>query len=78
MRKLVGSKVDPFPMPLKKNTDIRNDIPESFDSRTNWPNCQSIMSEIRDQGRCGSCWVSRVTYDACYVSTATSKYASLL
>lgn len=25
-----------------------NDLPENFDSRTNWPNCPTIM-EIRDQ-----------------------------
>jgi len=31
------------------------DIPENFDSRTNWPDCQSIK-EIRDQSGCGSCW----------------------
>lgn len=31
------------------------DIPEDFDSRTNWPNCPTI-NEIRDQGSCGSCW----------------------
>ena len=31
------------------------DIPKNFDSRTNWPNCQSIR-EIRDQSGCGSCW----------------------
>ncbi|XP_075165958.1 cathepsin B-like [Haematobia irritans] len=31
------------------------DLPEEFDSRTNWPNCPTIK-EIRDQGSCGSCW----------------------
>jgi len=31
------------------------DIPDSFDSRTNWPNCQDI-GFIRDQSDCGSCW----------------------
>lgn len=30
-------------------------IPSSFDARVKWPNCPSI-SEIRDQGSCGSCW----------------------
>lgn len=25
-----------------------NDLPENFDSRSNWPNCPTIM-EIRDQ-----------------------------
>ncbi|CAD6192882.1 unnamed protein product [Caenorhabditis auriculariae] len=30
-------------------------IPESFDSRTQWPNCPSIQ-KIRDQSSCGSCW----------------------
>merc|ERR1712087_762705 len=29
--------------------------PESFDSREQWPNCESIK-EIRDQSSCGSCW----------------------
>jgi cathepsin B len=31
------------------------DLPENFDSRTNWKDCQSIK-EIRDQSGCGSCW----------------------
>jgi len=31
------------------------DIPDSFDSRDQWPNCPTIK-EIRDQGNCGSCW----------------------
>jgi cathepsin B len=29
--------------------------PDSFDSRTNWPKCDSIR-DIRDQSNCGSCW----------------------
>lgn len=36
------------------NTD---DIPESFDARTQWPKCKSIQ-EIRDQSACRSDWVS--------------------
>lgn len=34
---------------------IRDDLPENFDARINWPNCPTIQ-EIRDQGSCGSCW----------------------
>merc|ERR1719495_702275 len=30
-------------------------IPEAFDPREKWPSCPTI-SEIRDQGGCGSCW----------------------
>lgn len=29
--------------------------PDSFDSRENWPDCDSIK-EVRDQSNCGSCW----------------------
>ena len=32
-------------------------IPENFDSREHWPNCPSI-GDIRNQGKCGSCYVS--------------------
>jgi len=31
-------------------------IPESFDVRTNWPNCAPITGLVRDQSSCGSCW----------------------
>ena len=32
-----------------------NEAPDSFDSRTAWPNCESIK-DIRNQEKCGSCW----------------------
>jgi cathepsin B len=31
------------------------DVPETFDSREAWPNCDAIK-QIRDQSSCGSCW----------------------
>ena len=42
--------------PLKRVPALE-DIPDTFDARTQWPNCPSI-GDIRDQGSCGSCWVS--------------------
>ncbi|PIO71744.1 papain family cysteine protease [Teladorsagia circumcincta] len=40
----------------KTHDDIEDAvIPDSFDSRTQWPQCPSILS-IRDQSSCGSCW----------------------
>lgn len=35
--------------------DVDNDLPDSFDPREKWPNCQSLK-EVRDQANCGSCW----------------------
>ncbi|KAL4495764.1 hypothetical protein ABPG73_010832 [Tetrahymena malaccensis] len=35
-------------------------IPEFFDVREQWPNCQSIKL-IRDQSTCGSCWAFAAT-----------------
>lgn len=32
-------------------------LPDNFDARETWKNCSTI-AEIRDQGSCGSCWVS--------------------
>ncbi|KAJ8941026.1 hypothetical protein NQ318_004183 [Aromia moschata] len=32
-------------------------LPTEFDSRLEWSQCPTIR-EIRDQGSCGSCWVS--------------------
>jgi len=32
-----------------------NDLPTEFDARTAWPKC-SVISKVRDQSDCGSCW----------------------
>ncbi len=56
-------------LPEKDITPLK-DIPDSFDSRTMWSSCPSIQ-EIRDQGACGSCWVSwHVTPFICNVYLA--------
>ena len=59
LRRLMGVHRDAhrFRLPPKVEYDFGDfeDIPESFDSRKQWPNCPTI-NEIRDQGSCGSCW----------------------
>merc|ERR1712017_56040 len=32
------------------------DIPDEFDSATNWPQCAKVINDIRDQSNCGCCW----------------------
>ena len=41
-------------LPYKKVIK-RNDLPENFDLRAKWPQCESLK-EVRDQSTCGSCW----------------------
>jgi cathepsin B len=41
-------------LPLKNITPNTN-LPENFDLREKWPQCESLK-EIRDQSTCGSCW----------------------
>jgi cathepsin B len=40
--------------PPKGLADVQ--IPESFDSATNWPQCAKSIGDIRDQSNCGCCW----------------------
>jgi cathepsin B len=39
------------------NSSVRTeDLPDSFDSATNWPQCATVIGDIRDQSMCGCCW----------------------
>ena len=65
IRQQLGALPDPMGRRLPKlalfsDVDYK-DIPASFDPRDKWPNCTSL-SDIRDQGSCGSCWVCLVLF----------------
>ncbi|XP_053205105.1 uncharacterized protein LOC128389527 [Panonychus citri] len=62
VKKLAGTLIETGQLIKPKNYQIKNnenqidiDLPEHFDARKVWPNCDSIAT-IRDQGACGSCW----------------------
>jgi cathepsin B len=40
----------------ERTTFKEGDVPDSFDVRTQWPQCESITGRVRDQSDCGSCW----------------------
>src|SRR5690349_14972735 len=63
------------PVTRAEAPEIVGAIPDSFDSRTQWPNCPSI-SLIRDQSDCGSCWAfgaSEAMSDRVCISTNGAK-----
>ncbi|XP_074038832.1 cathepsin B isoform X2 [Leptinotarsa decemlineata] len=62
IRKLLGALKSPVPRSARNVVLHSEDtpIPESFDSRENWPNCQ-IIGVIKDQSSCGSCWAVAAT-----------------
>lgn len=59
IRKLMGVLPDAINhnQPLLVHDLEGVEIPDNFDAREEWPHCPTIQ-EIRDQGSCGSCWVS--------------------
>lgn len=57
IKSLCGVKPTPPELKLKEKDITVGSVPDTFDARTQWPNCPSLK-EVRDQGACGSCWVS--------------------
>ena len=56
IQSLFGVKAKPHSLKVKEQIiDANVKIPDSFDSRDQWPNCPSLR-EVRDQSNCGSCW----------------------
>lgn len=64
VRGLLGSRTLPREIfekiPVKYHGINADDLPNSFDSRTQWPKCKTIKKVV-DQSACGSCWVSLVS-----------------
>lgn len=62
---------------VKHDAVVISKLPESFDTRVEWPNCPSIR-EIRDQGSCGSCWafaaVEAMTDRVCIFSNGSTQF----
>jgi cathepsin B len=56
IKRMMGARKAPLERrpPVKHITPLE-DLPENFDSRQQWPQCDSLK-EVRDQSDCGSCW----------------------
>jgi len=60
--------------------DPNMEIPESFDSAENWPQCAETIGDIRDQSNCGCCWAfagAEAASDRMCISTNASMMTSL-
>jgi len=56
IKALLGVKLGGPKLPRKTKFEVEDkDVPDTFDSRTNWPQCLT-MTQIRDQSACGTCW----------------------
>ena len=51
IKSIMGTIVDPdWTITLKPRDDalVNDDLPESFDARTAWPECESVINHVRD------------------------------
>jgi cathepsin B len=63
LRRLNGAREDPnykSQVKLKVHKVDVSAIPDTFDGRTHWSQCESLKN-IRNQGNCGSCWAFAAT-----------------
>lgn len=61
-----------------KEVVVNAELPDSFDSAENWPQC-TVIANVRDQSSCGSCWafgsVSSFESRACITTGHDVKYS---
>jgi cathepsin B len=55
-KKAVADLVAKGEIVIDMSANSNADVPDNFDSETNWPNCAKIIGDIRDQSNCGCCW----------------------
>jgi len=55
-KQLLGSLRGGEKLPVEEIPVDLTAIPTDFDARSNWPACTKLISEVRDQSDCGSCW----------------------
>ena len=51
IKSIMGTIVDPdwaITLHPRDSAVVTDDMPESFDARTNWPECESVINHIRD------------------------------
>ncbi|KRY51146.1 Gut-specific cysteine proteinase [Trichinella britovi] len=64
IKKLLGYRILPQPAKERNEMPMPEDLlnlenfnyPVEFDSRKHWPQCEKVISFIKDQANCGSCW----------------------
>ena len=65
IKSLMGTRLDEKHREMLRSLPlvsyVSDGLPKEFDAREKWPQCPSI-SDIRDQGDCGSCWVCMCMY----------------